>query len=100
MYIHIQCADTIQLSCGIVYTLCFSFPSDPYPEGFRASPDFRPDMFSTYHGHEGGQPRPSSPPPWFVREGDIVAPSLHAVSDQVLDTCISIHEVVCIYSSQ
>ena len=59
-----------------------SFPSDPYPEGFRASPDFRPDVFNTYHGQEVHH-RGSSPPPWFVREGDMVTSNLHAVSDQV-----------------
>ncbi|CAI8031873.1 hypothetical protein GBAR_LOCUS18053, partial [Geodia barretti] len=62
----------------------FRFPSDPYPEGFRASPDFRLDMFSTYHGGGGleSHPRSSSPPPWFVREGDMVPHTLHQVSEQ------------------
>ena len=68
--------------------LVYSFPSDPYPEGFRASHDFLPEMFSTYHGHEA-LPRASSPPPWFVKEGDMVVPSLHAVSDQV--HCVNVH---------
>ena len=65
-----------------------SFPSDPYPEGFRASPDFRLDMFSTYHGGGGleSHPRSSSPPPWFVREGDMVPHTLHQVSEQVTMT--------------
>ena len=72
-----------QLKClSLSLSSHHSFPSDPYPEGFRASPDFRPDVFNTYHGQEVHH-RGSSPPPWFVREGDMVTSNLHAVSDQV-----------------
>ena len=62
--------------------MCYSFSSDPYPEGFRASPDFTPDIFTTYHGQEI-HPRSTSPPPWFVREGDVITSNLHVVTDQV-----------------
>ena len=76
-----------------MYIIC-SFPSDPYPEGFRASPDFKPEMFTTYHGNEI-HPRSSSPPPWFVREGDMVVPNLHVVGEQVRIMWIMLY--MCMY---